>query len=155
MLFFCSFLYSSIQALAWAKPRIVIHMSTIKSNAVLEMSSFQLTIIIDHRNKTSLLPLLPPPSPPSSPPSTPFSSPYFILPLPFLSPPPSSLLPPPSPLSPGTLIMRCGTSDTYEVWYIRHCTEELRAIRDFFPVNKNKNIAVKKEASHVLITIQT
>ena len=143
MLFFCSFLYSSIQALSWAKPRIVIHMSTIKSNAVLEMSSFQLTIIIDHRNKTSLLP---PPSPPSS-------SLYSLL-LSLLHPPsplplPSSLLSPPSSLSP------LPRHFDYEVWYIRHCTEELRAIRDFFPVNKNKNIAVKKEASHVLITIQT
>ena len=33
----------------------------------------------------------------------------------------------------------------YEVWYIRHCTEELRSIRELLPRNRNKITAVRKE----------
>ena len=33
----------------------------------------------------------------------------------------------------------------YEIWYIKHCTEELREIRELLPRNRNKITAVRKE----------
>ena len=35
----------------------------------------------------------------------------------------------------------------YEIWYIKHCTEELRRIRELLPRNRNKITAVRKEVS--------
>jgi hypothetical protein len=41
----------------------------------------------------------------------------------------------------------------YEIWYIRHCTEELRAIRDLLPRNRNKITAVRKEMDLLKTTV--
>jgi hypothetical protein len=40
----------------------------------------------------------------------------------------------------------------YEVWYIRHCTEELRSIRELLPRNRNKITAVRKEVQLIYNT---
>ena len=33
----------------------------------------------------------------------------------------------------------------YEIWYIKHCTEELRGTRKLLPRNRNKITAVRRE----------
>jgi len=35
----------------------------------------------------------------------------------------------------------------YEIWYIKHCTEELRGIRVLLPRNRSKITAVRREVS--------
>jgi len=41
----------------------------------------------------------------------------------------------------------------YEIWYIKHCTEELREIRELLPRNRNKITAVRKEMELLRSTV--
>ena len=41
----------------------------------------------------------------------------------------------------------------YEIWYIKHCTEELRGIRTLLPRNRNKITAVRREMEQLRSTV--
>ena len=41
----------------------------------------------------------------------------------------------------------------YEIWYIKHCTEELRGIRELLPRSRNKITAVRKEMEILRATV--
>ena len=41
----------------------------------------------------------------------------------------------------------------YEIWYIKHCTEELRSIRSLLPRNRNRITAVRPEMEILRATI--
>jgi len=41
----------------------------------------------------------------------------------------------------------------YEIWYIGHCTDELRAIRSLLPRNRNKITAVRREMEMLRATV--
>lgn len=41
----------------------------------------------------------------------------------------------------------------YEIWYIRHCTEQLRNIRSLLPRNRNKITAVRREMELLRSTV--
>ena len=41
----------------------------------------------------------------------------------------------------------------YEIWYIKHCTEELRGIRELLPRSRNKVTAVRKEMEMLRATV--
>lgn len=50
-------------------------------------------------------------------------------------------------------ISHCLRHFDYEIWYIKHCTEELRGIRELLPRSRNKITAIRKEMELLRATV--
>lgn len=52
-----------------------------------------------------------------------------------------------------TLLPNINRHFDYEIWYIKHCTEELRSIRALLPRNRNRITAVRPEMEILRTTV--